>query len=355
MHIHMDQVRVYALAGLLAAAAVVAFFIFKPFLIPLALAAIFAVVLQPIYRMVLRATNGWRRLGAALTIILVTMLVLVPLGFITARVLGEAQNAYSGLTQGGGLANTQGAIIFLGQSMEPHIPGSLAYAMNISNDLNGYITNGLGWLLDNASVAFAGALGFLLSLFIFYYALFSFLLYGPQISAGLRRLSPFPDSDDDHILGQLTLTVNSVVRGSLTIAVLQGIVAGIGYVIFSVPNPLLWGVATAMASLVPAIGTGAVLIPAVLYLLMVGDVASAIGLGIWGIAAVGLIDNFLSPVLIGRGAKLPALVILLSVLGGLAFFGPAGIFLGPLTISLLLALFGLYTHASAAEEEKPAA
>ena len=102
---------------------------------------------------------------------------------------------------------------------------------------------------------------------------------------------------------------------------------------------------TSLAALVPGVGTALVMAPAIGFLLISGQTVSAIGLLVWGVAAVGLIDNFLGPVLMGRGVHLPPLVILLAVLGGLAFFGPVGIFLGPLTVSLLIALFTLYADS----------
>jgi predicted PurR-regulated permease PerM len=343
---HTEKIQTYALVGLLGGAAVLTFLIFKPFLTPLALAAIFSVVLYPVFNAFVRTLRGWRGLSALITIILMVLIILVPLALMALQVIGEAQNTYVSLTSGAGLANTQEAILYIGGALEPHVPGSSFLAQDIAGDLNVYARNGLGWLLAHVGAAFSSLLVIGLNLFIFLIALYVFLKSGPAIRAQLLKLSPFADEDDAFILKKLALTINSVVRGSLSVSLIQGIVAGVGYVIFGVPNPLLWGVFTAVAALVPGIGTALVMAPAIGYLLIAGQTASAIGLFIWGIAAVGLIDNFVGPMLIGRGIQFPPLVILLSVLGGLAFFGAAGIFLGPLTVSLLLALFSLYARAA---------
>ena len=342
---HAERVQGYVLAGLLGSVAFLTFLIFKPFLTPLALAAIFAVVLYPVYRFFLKHMSGWRGFAAVLTMLAVTLCLIIPFGFMTVLVIGEAQETYVSLTQGAGLATTQEAILFLGSSVEPYVPGAAELSAQVATDINSYFRSGLEWLLDNIGGTLASVIGIGLDIFIFFIALFVFLKEGPRIRQGLLWLSPFNDADDARILDRLGLTINSVVRGSLAVGLAQGIVASIGYVIFGVPNPLLWGLLTSIAALVPGIGTALVLTPAIAYLFIVGESVSALGLLAWGILAVGLIDNLLGPALIGRGVHLPSLVILLSVLGGLIFFGPAGIFLGPLSVSLLIALFALYAGA----------
>lgn len=339
------RIQTFALAGLLAGAAVLSFFIFKPFLTPLALAAIFAVVLNPLYKAILKRLGSWRGAAAVSTILIAVACLLAPLSLMAVQVIGEARNTYVSLTSGSGLANTQEAVLYVGSALEPYAPGSLLLAQDLAADLNAYARNALGWLLDHVGVAFSSLLAVGLDLFIFLLALYAFLKHGPVVHQELLKLSPFRDDDDERIFKRLTLTINSVVRGSLAVALIQGLVASVGYLIFGVPNPLLWGLVTSVAALVPGIGTALVMAPAIGYLLVAGQSIQAIGLLAWGIAAVGLVDNFLGPVLMGRSIHFPPLIILLSVLGGLAFFGPAGIFLGPLTVSLLLALFSLYARA----------
>jgi len=136
--------------------------------------------------------------------------------------------------------------------------------------------------------------------------------------------------------------VNSVVKGSLIVGVVQGVLTGVGFALFGVPNPALWATIAAIASLIPTIGTGLVLIPGISYLFLVGASSNAIGLIIWGVFAVGLVDNFLGPKLIERGVKIHPFLILLSVLGGIGLFGPIGFLAGPLILSWLFALLDMY-------------
>lgn len=117
---------------------------------------------------------------------------------------------------------------------------------------------------------------------------------------------------------------------------------GIGLFIFNVPNAALWGVIASIASLVPTIGTALISVPAIVFLLATGESTNAIGLAIWAGVAVGMVDNFLSPIVVGKKIDIPPFFILFSVLGGIALLGPIGILVGPLTVSLLYTLISIY-------------
>lgn len=154
--------------------------------------------------------------------------------------------------------------------------------------------------------------------------------------------SPLQDSDDKMIFGKLERAIDSVVKGKLLIALIQGALTAFGFLMFGVPNAALWGMVAAVSALIPAIGTALVIAPAVAFLFLNGAVGGAVGLVVWGVGVVSIIDNVLGPKLMGRGLQLHSFVILLSVLGGIAFFGPVGFILGPLTVSLLFALMDIY-------------
>lgn len=212
-----------------------------------------------------------------------------------------------------------------------------------------YVTGALEWLVSHVGTAFASVLGIFLRVLIFMMALYYFLKEGMKLEKVLIKKSPLHDDDAATILNQLKRTISSVVKGSLAIACIQGALAGVGFLIFGVPNAALWGVSTAVAALIPGVGTSLVLGPAIIYLFITGSLWQAVGMLLWSVFLVGLIDNFLAPRLMGKGAMLHPLVILLSVLGGIALYGPVGIFLGPLTISFLFAVFTVYSNKKTAE------
>ena len=158
------------------------------------------------------------------------------------------------------------------------------------------------------------------------------------------------DIHDETIFNKLALAINSVVRGNLAVAIIQGILTAVGFTIFGVPNAVLWGSVAAITALIPGIGTALVIFPAIIFLFISGEALSAFGLLLWGVMAVGLIDNFLGPKLASRGMRLHPFLILLSIFGGIGFFGPIGFLLGPIILSLLFALLEIYSLISKAKE-----
>lgn len=338
--------RPYFLIALIAASSVLAFFIFRPFLIVLALAAIFAVTLQPLYRTILRSISNSPGLAAFATMLLAVVCILVPLIYISVQIVGDAQSLYTSLSDGSGKIYLDTVFRQANDIVARSVPSLALPGAELSTSVDQYIKDALTWLIKNLGGAFGSITQFILDLFIFMIALYYLLRDGAKLKQMIIDVSPLTDTEDRVIATRLELAVHSVIRGSLTIALIQGILTGIGFTFFGIPNSILWGVAAAFFALIPGIGTSLVLAPGVAYLFVIGATVPAIGLLIWSVIAVGLIDNFLGPKLVGRGMRLHPLVVLLSVFGGLAFFGPAGIFLGPLCTSLLFALLSIHQHIS---------
>ena len=335
---------------LLAGSLALSFFVFSPFLAPLVLAAVFAVVLGPLHLNVLRYVGNRESIAALVTVLVSIICILVPLSFLGTQIFYESRDLYGSLVAGEGRENLATSLIKnVGQTLDGPIPGAAGLFENLSVDLDIYMKQGLQWLIAHLGTAVSGISVLLLHLFIFFIALYYLLRDGEKLKQALITLSPLDDSDDEIVFGRLALAVNSVVKGNLMIALIQGVLAAIGLTIFGVPNSILWGTLTAVAALIPAIGTAFVLVPAVLYLYVTGSTIPALGLLAWGVLAVGLVDNVLGPKLIGGGMRLHPLFVLLSVLGGIAFFGPVGIFLGPLTLSLLFAVITIYSYLAESE------
>jgi predicted PurR-regulated permease PerM len=223
------------------------------------------------------------------------------------------------------------------------IEGKIAlWFPNTNVDIAEYANRGLSWAVDNLGSFFSSFFSLLIGLFLMLLSLFYFLRDGKSLLSRLIALSPLADVHDARIVKKLEAAVNSVIRGSLIIAVTQGVVTGLGLAIFSVPNPVLLGALAAVAALIPNLGTSLVVLPAVLYLGFTGEVWQTVGMLIWGIAFVGLIDNVLAPTLIKRGIAIHPFLILLSVLGGIGVFGPIGFVAGPLILACLVALVEMY-------------
>lgn len=339
-------VRPYFLVISILASLALAFFIFKPFIVVLVLATIFAITLQPLYQAILRRMNNLPGVAASLTMLVSVVCVLAPFLFISTQILDDARGLYASLLNGDGRVYLDATFERANNLLAIYVPDLALSGTELSASIDEHIKDALAWLIANIGGAFGKITQLILDLFIFLVALYYLLRDGGRIKQAIVEASPLADTEDAFVLTRLELAVHSVIRGSLLIALIQGVLTAIGFTFFGIPNSILWGVVAAFCALIPGIGTSLVLAPGIAYLFIIGATGPALGLLLWGAFAVGLIDNFLGPKLVGEGIKLHPLAVLLSVFGGLAFFGPAGIFLGPLAMSLLFSLLSIYQHLS---------
>lgn len=335
--------RQLSLIALVLLMAVLVFNIVAPFLAPLALGMIFSVVLQPLYIRVRRMLHGRETLASLVTVLLCALAVLIPMIYFGFQLLQEGQGIYISVSQGGTQPLQQQFLDHVGPIVHRFAPLAFNSFEHFVQNLGGYAQGALTWLFQHVGVAFSGVSSFLLQLFIFLITLYYLLRDGKNLRQAVAANSPLSDKDNEIVFTELERSVNSVVKGKLLIAVIQGVFSGIGLMIFGVPNPLFWGLVAAFASLIPPLGTANVLIPAILYLLFTGSPGGALGLTIWA-ALAGVIDNIVGPKLMTAGTQFHPLLMLVSVLGGLAFFGPVGIFLGPIAVSFFVTLLSLYRH-----------
>ncbi len=341
----------YYLLALLLGTILLGFFIFRPFLYAIIIAMVFTVVFQPVHKKVLRITRERKGAAALITAVIIIILILVPVILLGIQIFHEAKQLYTSVTDGGGKDNILNAVGKLIIYVQRFIPAQ----MEFSADFNQYLKQGLGWLLGNLGSVFSNFARILLNFFIFLIALYYLLKDGERLKKTIVGLSPLSDTDDEKIFNIIESAINSVIKGNLTVAVIQGALTSAGFAVFGIPNAVLWGSVTAIAALIPGVGTSLVLIPAILFLFLSGKFLSGFGLLAWGAGAVGLVDNFLGPKLVGRGMQMHPFIILLSVLGGIGFFGPIGFLLGPLAISLLFAFLEIISSVKLQEKDAEAA
>lgn len=323
---------------ILSGTAGVTFFIFKPFFSPLVLAVVFAIVFQPIYQKILNYTGGRRGISAFITTIIIVTFIGVPLIFLGMKIFQETRELYASLIDGAGLNQLYIVLNGLMAKWQVVFHQQLAIPLNIDQRLK----QGIEWAFLNMGFVFSGLTTIAIDAFIFFVALYYMLKDGTRLKHFILNLSPLTPADNETIFNKLKGAVVSVTQSNLLIASIQGLLAMVGFFIFKVPNPALWGSVTAIAALIPGFGTSLVFVPIILFLFFTQKIGFALGLLIWALLAVGLVDNFLSPKLVGRGVHLHPLIILLSVLGGIGFFGPIGFLMGPCTASLLFALLDIY-------------
>ncbi len=334
-----QKLAFYFLLLLIAGTFVLVFSIFRPFLFALILATAFAVVFQPLHKKMVGYARQRQGMAALLTTIVIVACILVPIIFLGIQIFQEAERSYSYLTDG----NEKDYILDVIRGLVDNLRGKFPFMRDFSIDVDQYLKQGVGWLLQNIGSIFSNLAKIIVSSFIFLFALYYLLKDGIRLRKSIITLSPLEADDNEAIIQKLEGTMASVIKGSLLIALVQGVLTAVGFTIFGVPNAFLWGSVAVIAALIPGIGTSLVLVPAIIFLFLSGGTFSAIGLIVWGIGAVGLIDNLLAPRLIGRGMQLHPFLVLLSVLGGIGFFGPLGFLFGPLVLSLFFALIDIYS------------
>ena len=332
-----DALQRYFFIGLLLAVSAVIFFIFLPFLEVVVLSVILAISLGPIYSNILKKLGGRKGLSAIIVIFLFTVIILVPASFLVSKLIGESKELYTQLTDGSQIEYLQKITTIIEETVQKIIPG---FTVNIRE----YISLGATFITNHLSTIVSSVLGIGTGIVLIFISLYFLLKDGKKFKQILISLSPLSDEYDQQIFMKVKQTIHSTVKGVLLVAVVQGLLAGVGMWIFGVPNPTLWGTVSAVASLVPGLGTAIIFVPAVAYMLIVGNTAFALGLLLWGVLIVGLVDNFLTPYLYSRGVEIHQLIMLFAVLGGLYVFGPIGFIFGPIVLALFFSLIDIYQN-----------
>ncbi len=311
--------------------------IIQPFLITVIAAAMASVLVTPLEKWLRRRVHHAR---VSTVIVLLGMLLLIVGPLVTAGILMARQG--SELAQWI-MLNPQ-ALHLAAQDISERLsflPESFRPPMELL-DISFIVQAVIDWARTHGADLFSSGAALVFKAFIFFVSLYFFLVERERILAEAIALSPLKDSVDRSITGRMVETVRGVVFGSLIVACVQGIIAAIGLSIFGVPGALLWAALVIIAAQIPMLGTSVIMLPAVLYLFLVGETGAGIGLAIWAGVAVGLVDNLLQPIIVGGRTRMHALLILLSMLGGLNYFGPIGFILGPTILAALLVILEMY-------------
>jgi len=309
--------------------------IFSPFITALALSTIIVVVCYPLYDFFLKYfSRNNRSIAAFLTTITVFCVVVTPIFFVSTLLVNEFVGFYKTLDT---TAQMPIDSLFSGveSQLQQYIPG---FEINLSNQLR----QSISWFTNHIGTIFAGTLSVIVTFLIGMLGSFYLFKDGRRLVKWFLKVSPLKNNEDQVIIDRVANSVRSVVTGTVLVAIIQGMVATIGFSIFGLPQPILWGSIGALGAVLPGVGTAGIMIPAVVYLFYVGQISGAVGLLIWGVIAIVIIDNIISPYLMSRGNNLHPFVVLISVLGGITMFGPIGFILGPVFISLFLVLLELY-------------
>jgi predicted PurR-regulated permease PerM len=342
-----DRRRRDLLTPLLFALAVIlllAFWVFRPFLLVFAVAACVALLLAPAQKRLARALGHRPTVAAALLVLVSTVVILVPVLtslFLLARqfalflewiraqpLLGpeELQRFWEQLPQR--YPGLRAWISWLQSQVTPVVSGGIEQLAGVANSL---LQNVLGKVTHAA-----------VDLGLFLLILFFLLRDGGRLRAELQPISPFSEEQERQIFDHLERTIKGALQAVVVVPVLQGILAGIGFMMFGVPQPFVWGTAVILAATVPLVGSPLGWVPACLYLALQGQTGPALGLLVYSAVVVSGSDNVVKPMLLRGSARIHPLLGFLSIIGGVLAFGVFGFLIGPVILSLVLSAIRIY-------------
>jgi len=304
-------------------------------LVPLVLGAFAAVLSRPTHASLAQRFPRHPRVAGALTTGLVVLLVLLPAVFLIVVLLQELVHV---VERGAAVVDTHGLEGLLAKA---HVPRRIRshIAPEQLNQLAAAATTKVGTLMTHAVTA---ALELFVGLFLCVIALYYFLIDGPRWLDELARIMPMRARYVRAFAREFNAVSHALFYGSMVTALVQGAVASIGYVVFGVPQPLLWGAATALLSVTPIVGTTIVWGPIGAVLIASDHVTSGVGVLVWNALITGTVDNFLRPLLMRGHMGLHPLMVFLSLIGGVAAFGMVGLLFGPLAAAIFLVAVRIY-------------
>jgi predicted PurR-regulated permease PerM len=313
------------------------YLLFKPFLTPLAWAAILAALFHtPYRRMEIRWGKAW---AATASTAVVAVVIVVPVLLVTTAFIQEATLAIRSVdlsVQTEGFARIQRIWMRIQAS---RLGGNLG-------NLEDLIQQGTAWIAslvaEQAGAVLRNLVIIIVNLVVMLFAVFFFFRDGDEIMAALRRALPFESEQSERMIAQAGELIHASVIAGFIVASLQGALGGMTFALLGLSAPVFWGVVMAFFSLLP-IGAGIVWLPAALWLLLTGSVGRGVTLVVVGIAVIGLVDNFLRPALLSGRTQLNGLLIFVSLLGGISAFGFLGLVLGPVIMATTIGMFDVYT------------
>ena len=342
--------------GLLAAASIAFAVLLSGFWKAIFWAAVLGIMFQPVHRAVSARLRGRDSLAAGLTVVLIFFTVLVPALLVASAMTREAAALFRRLQTG---ELDPGAAV---RWIQEFMPKASEWAARFGIDLDrlpeqisSAALEGGQFIASLALTAGQNVGAFLLLFFLMLYLLFFVLRDGSQIMQMVQRAIPLPDEQEKRLFDKFAEVSRATIKGSLVIALVQGFLGGLIFAILGIQGAVFWGVVMAVLSLIPAVGAGLVWVPAAIFLAAGGDWGKGIILTAYGVVVIGLADNILRPILVGRDTRMPDYLVLISTLGGIALVGVTGIVLGPILAALFIACWDMYTEEQAGRHPSPSA
>lgn len=320
--------------------------VFASFFIPLCWAAVMAIVFYPYYIWLIAATGLSRSMAAFIACATIGVFVVVPMFFLGSAIATEVLGLYQWAEEHIRLVSSQAAnksVVFLPSSIAGLIRRYAGLSdAQINNIFAATLKEASYWLVGGMTDLVKSFVQIVVNAVLAFFAMFYIFRDGWRFLATTMRLIPLSVHDREKLVDRTGKVIQATVIGGLFVGVVQGLLGGLAFWAVGLNAPILWGFVMFLLSFLPWIGTALVWFPAAVYLLLTGDHFSGFGLMIWGFFVVGLIDNFLRPLLISEAADLHPLLVFFSIIGAVNAFGIIGIIAGPLILSIAVAAIEIY-------------
>jgi len=328
--------------------------IVEPFFGAILWGLVAAILFAPLNQRLTRRFSGRRNLAALATLLVVVAMVILPAIMLGIFLLQEASAIYVKIRTG----QIDFALYF--QQVQQILPGwarSMLRRLGLTNigavrDLIAAgVTSSFRSLAAQAFMIGQSAFGFLVALGVMLYLLFFLLRDGEELLVRMRSAVPLRAEQSSALADRFVAVIRATIKGSVVVAILQGTIGGVVFALLGIQGALIWGVMMGFLSLLPAIGTGLVWVPVAIYLFATGAIWQGVVLVLCGLFVIGMVDNILRPILVGRDARMPDYVVLISTLGGLEIFGFSGFVIGPVIAALFIAAWDILTISRSREAE----
>lgn len=343
--------NVYFFFVVLISVTVLAYFIIKPFLVPFLIAAILAHLFSPVYRFFLKFFRS-AGLSSVLACFLIVLIIVLPILAVLSLVVNEIQGIVDNFSQNpeaakkiiGELARNLSALPFL-NSIEPD---KIISQETIVSAIKAFSQNALTILHGT----YKGVVHFIFVTLVMFFSLFYLFIDGKKLVKKIMQLSPLQDKYESILIDKFNSITRATIKGTTLIAIVQGFLGGVLFAATGVASPVLFGILMTISSVIPSVGSGLVWLPVGVVMMLLGHTMEGIIILLAGALVISTIDNFMRPKLVGRDTQMHPLLILFSTLGGIALFGISGFIIGPIMISLLVALWDIYALEFKAQLEQ---
>ena len=347
-----EKLEYRSFLGLLLFVSIGFFALLAPFFGVIFWAVAIAIVFAPIQSWILERTKR-TNLAALCTLTICSLLVVIPFLLVANSFLDQGLAVYEGLLSGKINLNVYFAEIKQAFPGLQDVFNKMGLNPAEINAKLGETALFMSKFIAQHTVSIGqGTLTFLMQLGILLYVAFFMLRDNKQLVHYLHLALPLGDARETLFFNKFSEVTRATIKGSLVVAMVQGMLGGFIFWALDINAPLLWAVVMTLLSLVPMIGAGLVWLPVALYLFAIGEVSSAVILVTFGVAVIGLVDNILRPILVGRDTKLPDYLVLLSTLGGFTVFGMNGFVIGPLIAALFVTCWNIFIKEFNFEENR---